>query len=228
MTTGENIKALRESRKMTQKELAEQIGVTNATISEWERDKNGPRAGSLQRMSDVFGVPMRDIMDGARDPRELEALLGEFMNVAETELAYSVSTKAPYFGRIAAGEPIEMISAEGSLWVPPDLLAAHPKSFYLRVQGESMNLTYPSGSFVLIDPDSDIRSGDVAAVWVNGRDAVIKKVLLGYTSITLVPESDDAKFVDELFDQTRPDTATVDLIGKVIWYLPPYTEMVRF
>ena len=40
--TGKTIKALREKRKMTQKELADQISVSDKTVSKWETGKGLP------------------------------------------------------------------------------------------------------------------------------------------------------------------------------------------
>ena len=36
----ENVKAIRESKKMTQKDLAEKVGITPATISAYEKKLN--------------------------------------------------------------------------------------------------------------------------------------------------------------------------------------------
>lgn len=46
--TGATIKELRESRKLTQAELAEKIGVSSKTISKWETAKGLPDISLLQ------------------------------------------------------------------------------------------------------------------------------------------------------------------------------------
>ena len=46
--TGATIKQLRESRKLTQAELADRIGVSSKTVSKWETAKGLPDISLLQ------------------------------------------------------------------------------------------------------------------------------------------------------------------------------------
>ena len=55
------IRQLREERGWTQLELANQLGVTPATVYTWERNRNEPRASQLRKLADLFGVLMDDI-----------------------------------------------------------------------------------------------------------------------------------------------------------------------
>ena len=50
--TGTTIKQLRESRKLTQAELGESIGVSSKTISKWERAESVPDVSVLLRTED--------------------------------------------------------------------------------------------------------------------------------------------------------------------------------
>ena len=62
--TGTTIKQLRESRKMTQAELAEQIGVSRKTVSKWETAKGLPDISLLQPLSRALGISVVELMDG--------------------------------------------------------------------------------------------------------------------------------------------------------------------
>ncbi len=55
-------KELREERGMTQLEVAIKLGVTPATISNWERDVFEPKASQLRAMARLFGVSSDDIV----------------------------------------------------------------------------------------------------------------------------------------------------------------------
>jgi transcriptional regulator with XRE-family HTH domain len=70
--TGENIKALRESHKWTQDELAAQAKTTAAYISQMETGsrKTGPRM--MRKLCDAFGVDEQTIRFGARDEQQQE------------------------------------------------------------------------------------------------------------------------------------------------------------
>ena len=62
--TGNTIKQLRESRRMTQAELAEQIGVSSKTISKWETAKGLPDISLLQPLAKALGVSVIELMNG--------------------------------------------------------------------------------------------------------------------------------------------------------------------
>ena len=62
--TGATIKQLRESRNMTQTELAEQLGVSNKTISKWETGKGLPDISLLQPLAQALGISVIELMNG--------------------------------------------------------------------------------------------------------------------------------------------------------------------
>ncbi|MBQ8237697.1 MAG: helix-turn-helix domain-containing protein [Oscillospiraceae bacterium] len=62
--TGSTIKALRESRSMTQADLAEQIGVSSKTVSKWETAKGLPDISLLQPLAQALGVSVIELMNG--------------------------------------------------------------------------------------------------------------------------------------------------------------------
>lgn len=62
--TGATIKALRESRKLTQAELAEKLGVSSKTISKWETAKGLPDISLLQPLAQALGISVIELMSG--------------------------------------------------------------------------------------------------------------------------------------------------------------------
>ena len=62
--TGVTIKQLRESRKLTQAELAELIGVSSKTISKWETAKGLPDITLLQPLAQALGISVIELMNG--------------------------------------------------------------------------------------------------------------------------------------------------------------------
>lgn len=55
------IRTLREANSMSQKELANAIGVPQSLISYWEREKRTLSVVNAQKLADFFGVEIRDI-----------------------------------------------------------------------------------------------------------------------------------------------------------------------
>jgi DNA-binding XRE family transcriptional regulator len=62
--TGLTIKQLRESRNMTQAELAEKLGVSSKTISKWETAKGLPDISLLQPLAQALGISVIELMNG--------------------------------------------------------------------------------------------------------------------------------------------------------------------
>ena len=62
--TGATVKQLRESRNMTQTELAERIGVSSKTVSKWETAKGLPDISLLQPLAQALGISVIELMNG--------------------------------------------------------------------------------------------------------------------------------------------------------------------
>lgn len=56
MSIGENIRALRIEKNMTQTQLASMLFISQDTISLWERNKSLPDVKSLIKLSKIFNV----------------------------------------------------------------------------------------------------------------------------------------------------------------------------
>lgn len=62
--TGATIRCLRETRRMTQAELAEKIGVSSKTVSKWETAKGLPDISLLQPLAQALGISVIELMNG--------------------------------------------------------------------------------------------------------------------------------------------------------------------
>lgn len=68
--TGAYITCLRKERGMTQKELAERIGVTDKAVSRWETGRGFPDISMLKPLSEVLGVTVIELVNGEPSPPE--------------------------------------------------------------------------------------------------------------------------------------------------------------
>ena len=59
---GEKIKKYRESKNMTQGEIADILGVKAATISKYEAETLEPNIESLKRLADLFEVSVDELI----------------------------------------------------------------------------------------------------------------------------------------------------------------------
>ena len=62
--TGTTIRQLRETRHLTQADLAEKIGVSSKTISKWETAKGLPDVSLLQPLAQALGISVIELMNG--------------------------------------------------------------------------------------------------------------------------------------------------------------------
>lgn len=61
---GKNIKQLRKARGLTQKELADKLGVTQSAVGNWEAGIRNPRAADLLNIAEALEVPVGTVVLG--------------------------------------------------------------------------------------------------------------------------------------------------------------------
>ncbi len=62
MGLGKNLLLALYDRKMTQTELAAQLGVTQAAVSEWVREKKRPTIETCVKIADVLGCTLDELI----------------------------------------------------------------------------------------------------------------------------------------------------------------------
>lgn len=70
MDFGEKIISLRKKHRLTQKQLAERIGVTSSTISKYENDNHRPPIFILAKLADELGTTTDFLLDDVAGLRE--------------------------------------------------------------------------------------------------------------------------------------------------------------
>lgn len=55
-SVGHKLKTLRKGRKLTQEKAAELLGITRATVSNYEVGRRSPHLSELKRIADFYGV----------------------------------------------------------------------------------------------------------------------------------------------------------------------------
>ena len=61
---GSYIARKRKEQNLTQEQLAEQLGVSNKTVSKWENGKCMPDYSIIQKLCDALHVTLPELMDG--------------------------------------------------------------------------------------------------------------------------------------------------------------------
>lgn len=170
---------LSERRKelgLTQKEVADAVGVAEATVSRWEsgeianmrRDRISALAKNLKCSADFI---MTGNQNAPTVPPGFEPL---------PEMA-----TVPLVGRIACGQPITAEeNLEGYVSIPAEWHA----TFTLLCEGDSMEPRIKDGDLVAIRSQPQVENGEIAAVRID-CEATLKHVYLYPDKIVLQPEN---------------------------------------
>ena len=82
---GKFIAELRKEKNMTQKELAESLGITDRAISKWENGRGMPDLSLLTPLCEILGVSINELLSGERlDKKDYQEKLEEnFINTID-------------------------------------------------------------------------------------------------------------------------------------------------
>ncbi len=87
---GSFLKTLRKEKNLTQEQLAEQLGVSNRTVSRWETGNNMPDISLLTEIAEFYDVSIPELINGERKSEEMKE---EVKEVAETMSYYAKAEK---------------------------------------------------------------------------------------------------------------------------------------
>ena len=84
---GKFISKIRKEKKITQKQLAEKLGITDRAISKWENGKSMPDLSLLKPLSDCLGITINELLTGEHIEKEKreEGLEKNFVNAINYE-----------------------------------------------------------------------------------------------------------------------------------------------
>lgn len=204
MSTGANIRRLREQRGLTQEQLGKMVDVSRSTITQWERGWTTPRMGNVQLLAGALGVSTADIIADELPPSNA-------IKPATAKPAY-----APLLGRVHAGKAQEPDVLQDAVPVPYEIIKRHPQGYFLQVEGDCMDNVYPEGCYILIDPEQCPSNGSIAVVSIDGADYVMRRLYRGANTLILSPDSSNAEHEDMVFAATTEHT--VEFHGTVVWF----------
>ena len=68
------LKELREEKRLSQKEIAEALGVNEKTVSRWENGESTIKSDKAQALADYFSVPVGYLLGYSDDRQEAESI----------------------------------------------------------------------------------------------------------------------------------------------------------
>ncbi len=150
-------------RDMAQNELAKQLGVSATAVNNWCKGHSMPRMDKIDKICAILRIQRSDLLQTKKSPNT----------------AFE-SFRLPVIGSIAGGVPIEAVadfSTEDWEEIPAGWMTGDHEYIALRVKGDSMAPRITDGDVVIILKQPDCNNGDICAVYVNGYEATLKKIL---------------------------------------------------
>ena len=145
-TTGRFIAELRKQKGFTQKELAENLMVTDKAISRWETGKGLPDTSLLKPLGDVLGVSITELLSGKRieevDMKEqADNIILESLNYSKRMLASVISVTIFIIGIAFIISPL-FLASKSYIWTLGLIIVAIAILYiYTRKRGYSMKAT---------------------------------------------------------------------------------------
>ncbi len=78
---GKIIRTLRKEKCMTQKELANMLGVTDKAVSKWERDVACPDTLIIPQLAEILGISVEDLLNAKAAPAPESKDTGYLINI---------------------------------------------------------------------------------------------------------------------------------------------------
>ena len=213
---GAYLKNIRENKKISLREVEKLTGVGYSHLSMIENGKRNVTPALLKNLSKIYGIDYIDLYEkaGYLDLAESEKL----KNSVDSNIfpVTDIPKKVPVVGRISAGLPILATeNIEGYEFAPSSQIKEGYTYFYLRVQGDSMNLKFNEGDIVLVQKQDDLENNEIGVILVNGFDATVKKYRKENNLVILEPMSTNPENTVQIYN---PKDTPIKIIGKVISY----------
>lgn len=212
LKTGERIKACRERKGMKRPELAQLIDVDPNTLYRYENGSIGIRDEMKQKIAHALGVSVAYLMgENAGSDMDPEPTIPR-------QLYLPVLDQEACAGN---GFSWDDVGAEVKEWMPwPTAETGGPtvphKPYFVRVEGESMiGANIDDGCLILVNPNLEVRSGDIAYVKWNERCSVKGIVFYKDGRVELRPANNN--FSSTWID--KEEIEYLEILGKVVRWL---------
>lgn len=189
----ENLKILRERKKMTQQQLADKLDISRSTVGMYENGSREPDFETLELIADFFNVNM-DRLIGNLTPTDKKLI--------------------PVLGYVRAGLPIEAVENILDYEEISDEMARQGEYFALKIKGDSMEPRMREGDVVIVKKQNIVDNGDIAVVLVNGNDATVKKFFKYDYGISLL--SFNPNYEPFTYTPEQVNNLPVQVIGRVV------------
>ena len=192
----ERITSLCKQKGVTGSKMCLELGMSKSTMSELKAGRTkGLTTATAQKIASYFGVTVG-------------YLLGE------EEVKKKVGVKIPVYGNVAAGIPIEAWEDILDYEEIDEDMAQYGEYFALKIKGDSMEPKISDGDVVIVACQSDVDSGQIAIVLVNGNEATCKKIKKTPEGVYLI--STNPEYDPMFFNNKEIEELPIRILGRVV------------
>ncbi len=161
----DRIKQRRKELKLTQSDVGKAVGVSKATVSQWESGDTSPKGGNLIKLSKSLGVSPSWIETG--DSKSGFTSNEAPFNTRPSEL---LLLDRLHLTKMLNKEDFEPIKNVSSIAVPEKMVTN--KVFGMVEDMDGLSPLIMVGDRVFIKPELSIKPGTNSMFWVNGSPIV--------------------------------------------------------
>lgn len=216
----DRFKQLRTERRLSQQNLADQLGFSKSSVNMYERGEREPGLESMETIADYFNVDLDYLMGRSDIPNRNDWLKSINKSVvvepSQPQMKFDniipISTKRfPLLGAIACGKPI-MANEEKELYVEAGT-NIHA-DFCLKAKGDSMiGARIYDGDIVFIRKQEMVNNGEIAAVIIDD-EATLKRVNYYPEKNLLILKAENSNYEDLVYTGEQLDH--IIILGKAV------------
>ena len=194
------LRKLRTEKGLTLQQVADYVGLQKAAIYKYEHGLIvNPKRSLIEKLATLFQVSPSYLL-GVTDEQHPQSV---------------TSVRIPILGRVVAGIPLEAITdIEGYEEITPKM-ASLGEYFALKIKGHSMEPQILDGDIVICKCQSDVESGNIAIVLVNGDEATCKQIKKSPEGVTLIGFN-PLVYPPHFYSNKEIEALPVNVIGKVV------------
>ncbi|WP_163836838.1 helix-turn-helix domain-containing protein [Spartinivicinus ruber] len=182
---GGRILKKRKELKITQKELAEYIGISHGAVSRWEKNETTPKGKNLDLLSEKLECSIEWILYG------------------KNKVGSSNSSASKAYKKIPLLDSEQLLNPDSELseWWQTGANVG-PNSYAFRLRSSSMfpstgNVVLPESSIAIVNPDEKARPQDFVLVHIkDALDAVIRQLVVEGPDYYLIPVNSTYKSIE--------------------------------
>ena len=194
----QRIKRMRTRKDLTLKEVANYLGIKEATAQRYES-------------GEIKNIPYDNIVLMAK----LFDCSPQYLMGWETQNSSSKKgVKIPVLGKVPAGVPVEAVEDIIDYEEITVEMAKDGEFFGLQIKGNSMEPRICEGDVVIVRKHDDAESGDLVVAMINGNETTCKRLMKYKDGIRLMPNN--PAYEPLYFSNKEIEEKPVKIIGKVV------------